>query len=105
MKTLLDIENYGIVLTEEEGKYRLEYPDCAAPMTYTEEFPTLDAALGRAVTLIMDVKQVYAFEELPYEYRAAYMGIAKSETANRAVNAFVYSVLEGIAYANMRKGN
>ena len=105
MKTLLDIENYGIVLTEEDGKYKLEFPDCAAPMTYTEEFPTIDSALGRAVTLIMDSKQVYEFAELPYEHRTAYLGIARSRVANHAVNTFVYSVLEGIAYANMRKEN
>lgn len=104
MRTLLDIENFGIVLTEEDGKYRLEFLDSAEPMSHTEEFTELDHALNRVVVLIMDVTQVYAYEELPYQYRKAYQGIARSKVANQATQAFLYNVLEGIAYANKRTG-
>lgn len=105
MKTLLNLENYGITLTHDKERvspYEVEYADVAAPVFFTEGFPHLDDALNRIVILIMDAKQVYAFEELPYEIRTAYEGIAKSDVANRAVKSFVHSVLEGIAYANMR---
>lgn len=105
MKTLLNLENYGITLTydkERVSPYEVEYADSASPIFHTEGFPHMDDALNRIVILIMDAKEVYAFEELPYEIRTAYEGIARSDVANRAVRSFVRSVLEGIAYANMR---
>lgn len=102
VETLIEIENYGLGLTFDISRvfpYRLEISDPFSPGYRTEEFTSADEAINRMVELILDPDQVYAMEEMPYEFRRAYMMIAKFAHHKETCETFLRSVLEGIVYA------
>ena len=110
MKTLLNIETWGITLTYNEEltlPYIFEYQDVAGPAWHEVKYETLEEALGDIVNYILDPEEVYAMEDQPEDLQKAYdlAGVPLEVNPTRpeitdCVGTFLYYVLEGIIHSN-----
>lgn len=116
MKTLLDIENWGITLTYDKElplPYTFEYPDVAGPTYHQVKYGILEEALVDIVNYILNPDEVYAMEELPEYLQKAYAlaGVPHEQSPlhpeiTECVGTFLYYLLEGIvSTADRREEN
>lgn len=107
MKTILEIEEYGITVTHnptEEKPFSVEFPDPAVPVYYSVDYEDLPSAIDRVTDLILDPRQVYSMEELPEDIQAAYTTVTQDEQAHKASASFIREVLYSIAYTSLKEG-
>lgn len=110
MKTLLNIETFGITLTYNEEltkPYIFEYADVAGPAWHEVKYETREEALADIVSYILNPDNVYAMEDQPEDLQEAYRlaGVPTGVTSTRpeitnSVGTFLYYVLDGIICAN-----
>lgn len=105
MKTLLNIETYGIVLNYDGKEYIFEYADTYAPVWHEVRYGTLEEALGDIVNYIFNPENVYAMEDQPDDLQKSYslLGVPIEISNNiyqEAAKTMMYYVLDGIVHGN-----
>ena len=110
MKTLLDIENFGIALEYGEGTenpYIFQYADIVGPVWHEVRYSTREEAIEDIVNYILNPDNVYSMEDQPRDLQKAYRlaGAPTGVTSTRpeitnSVETFLFYVLDGIAATN-----
>lgn len=108
MKTVLDIDNFGIrVHLTNKGTYQLEVDDICAPVSFIEgEYDNIYQVVEEVASRILNPNNVYAMEDQPEEIQTAYQiaGIwdetDNNKETTRVTRTFLELVIEGVIRAN-----
>lgn len=110
-KELLNIENWGIRLEYSKGEvqpYFVIIEDCGTSGCGTSfanlyRYETMGEAIDKIVDAVLDIRNVYAPEDLSDDYKKAFDRVGDDRISDReTTSVFLQAVLEGIAYANER---
>lgn len=102
---LLELQEFGIKVACEAGKFVVEIDDTAAPCTHTEPFSTLREAAFRVADLILDANRVYAMEDQAEETQRAYANLQKPAVRETAFSFLKETVYDACYSAFLNSAN